>query len=300
MTNFDYDVVLLTEPRYEQPADPDWYEAQILREDGYVMEALRERGLRVTRVSWSRPDFDWGRTRLAVFRTTWDYFNRFDEFLPWLERVNTQTRLLNPYELVRWNLNKRYLLDLQARGVSIVPTLGVPRGTEYQLEAAFERWSVPEVIMKPCVGGTARHTHRIRPDTLAEHQPLFNHLVAEEDMLVQPFLPSVMERGEVSVLMFGEQFSHAVLKKAKAGDFRVQDDFGGTVYPHEATEAERQLALQAVLACSTLPAYARVDIMYDLNGQPAISELEMIEPELFFRFRPEAALLLAEAIGGAF
>jgi glutathione synthase/RimK-type ligase-like ATP-grasp enzyme len=299
MPNFEYDVVLLTEPRYENPVNPDWYETQILREDGYVMAALRESGLRVIRVDWSRPDFDWSSTRLAVFRTTWDYFNRYAEFDAWLERVHTQTRLLNPYQLVRWNLNKRYLLDLQDRGVPIVPTQYVPCGDAFRLTEALAHWQVPEIIIKPCIAGTARHTYRVTPDNLSQHQLIFDGLIAEEDMLVQPFLPSVLERGEVSVLVFNGQCSHAVLKRAQKGDFRVQDDFGGTVHAHEMTDAERDLALQAVSACTPAPAYARVDMMYDCTGQPVIGELEMIEPELFFRFRPEAAVDLAEAIVNA-
>ncbi len=291
-----YDVVLLTEPRYENPQAPNWYETQILNEDKIVRDALEKQDLRVHRLSWDDPDFDWSSTRIAVFRTTWDYFFRFDEFQKWLEKVGNLTQLLNPVELIKWNVNKRYLLDLQASGIPIVPTRLVKRGGFFALENGFSEWDVAEIIIKPCVGGTARHTHRVCPENLAAHQEIFNKLVAEEDMLVQPFLPSVLERGEVSALMFGGKFSHAVLKIAKPGDFRVQDDFGGKASPHEILPDELSLAERVLAVCSPRPAYARVDILYDLDGKPSIAELEIIEPELFFRFKPEAGKLLADEI----
>ena len=291
-----YDVVLLTESRYENPLDPDWYEQQILTEDGYVMAALQQHGLKVRRVNWASPDFDWASTRLAVFRTTWDYFFRIHEFRDWLDRAAAQTRLLNPYDLVRWNVDKHYLKDLERSGVRIVPTEVVEQGEACDLAGFFHAFEVDELIIKPCIAGTARHTYRVRRDTLAERQTTLNQLLVEESMLVQPFLRSIPERGEVSLIIIGGEVRHAVLKIAKPGDFRVQDDFGGSAHAYEATPAERDLALQALAACPEKPAYARVDIVTDNEGLLAITELELVEPELFFRFNPAAAGLLAEEI----
>ncbi|MFN0035148.1 MAG: RimK family alpha-L-glutamate ligase [Saprospiraceae bacterium] len=291
-----YDVILLTEHRYENPPEPDWYDQQILTEDGYVIAALERHGLKVMRLDWATPHFDWASTRLAVFRTTWDYFDKIGQFLPWLDHVATQTALLNPYPIVRWNIDKHYLLDLQNRGIHIIPTHIVERGQACNLAQQMTRFDTPELIIKPCVAGTARHAYRVNRENLEELQAIFNALVAEEAMLVQPFQRSVMERGEVSVVVIGGVARHAVLKVAKPGDFRVHDDFGGSVHAYEPTLAERELAERACASCSPLPAYARVDLILDNEGQPAISEFEVVEPELFFRFNPEAAGLLAEEI----
>jgi glutathione synthase/RimK-type ligase-like ATP-grasp enzyme len=291
-----YDILLLTESRYENPLKPDWYQQQILTEDGLVIAALEKHGLRARRIDWATPNFDWRNARLLVFRTTWDYFERFEAFLPWLDATALQVPMLNPYALLRWSLDKRYLLDLAQRGVRIVPTKLVERGAHLPLQHCFAEFDCPELIIKPCVGGTARHTYRVRPDNLSEMQALFQQLLAEEAMLVQPFQHSVPLRGEVSVIVIGGQVSHAVRKIAKPGDFRVQDDFGGTVQAHQPSAAEQALAEQAVAACQPRPAYARVDIMEDNTGQPAISELELVEPELFFRFHPPAAAALAREI----
>jgi glutathione synthase/RimK-type ligase-like ATP-grasp enzyme len=291
-----YDVILLTERRYENPPNPDWYGQQILTEDGYVIAALEHNGLKVKRLDWATPDFDWADTRLAVFRTTWDYFDKIEVFLPWLDHAATQTQLLNPYSLVRWNIDKHYLLDLQARGVRTIPTQVVERGEACDLAAAMAHFGTDELIMKPCVAGTARHAYRVSRTNLAEREALLHGLAAEEAMLVQPFQHSVLARGEVSVVVIGGQARHAVLKVAKPGDFRVHDDFGGSVHAYAPTPAERALAERAFASCDPLPAYARVDIILGNDGLPAISEFEVVEPELFFRFNPAAAGLLAAEI----
>lgn len=292
----EYDVILLTESRYENPPHPDWYEQQILTEDGYVIAALESKGLKVKRVDWANPHFDWSCTRLAVFRTTWDYFHRIREFRDWLDRAARQTQLLNPADLIRWNVDKHYLKDLETKGVRIVPTEVVEQGSACVLQGFFDHFHSDQLIIKPCVAGTARHTYRVNRENVLERQYLLQQLLTEESMLVQPFMHSVVACGEVSVVVIGDAIRHVVLKVAKPGDFRVQDDFGGTVHAHEASADLKALALQALAACPLTPAYARIDMVLDEEGRPAISELELVEPELFFRFNPAAAGLLAEEI----
>ena len=296
MENTKYDVILLTESRYENPLNPDWYEQQILNEDGVLIAALEAEGLRVKRLNWATPDFDWTSCRLAVFRTTWDYFNRIQEFIPWLDKVGTMTQLVNSYELVRWNIDKHYLIDLHNKGIHIVTTELVEHGGSQDLSVFFEAWHCEDLIIKPCIGGTARHTYRVDKQNIAELQLLFDQLVTSEAMLIQPFQKNILLQGELSILLFGGKYSHAVHKIAKSGDFRVQDDFGGTAFAYDATESEIAFAENAVLACPTMPAYARIDVIYDNDGRLAISELEAVEPELFFRFRPEAGALLVKEI----
>jgi glutathione synthase/RimK-type ligase-like ATP-grasp enzyme len=291
-----YDVTLLTETRYENPAQPDWYEAQILHEDQLLRQGLEQRGLRVHRIDWASPDFDWSDTRIAIFRTTWDYFHRITEFRAWMEHAATKTQLINPIALIRWNIDKHYLLDLDARGIRIVPTHIFEQGEKVELGTWFGYFQCEELIIKPCIAGTARHTYRVKKENVQQHQVLLDKLLAEEAMMVQPFQRSISERGETSVIVIGGEAMHAVLKIAKPGDFRVQDDFGGTVHDYNPSLEERQLAEAAVASCQPSPAYARVDMILDNEGRMAISELEMIEPELFFRKNPAAADRLAGII----
>jgi glutathione synthase/RimK-type ligase-like ATP-grasp enzyme len=151
-------------------------------------------------------------------------------------------------------------------------------------------------VIKPAVSAAARETYAMNSTTLSDHEQHFSRLIQKETMMLQPFIESVVERGELSLMMIGDRFSHAVLKVAKPGDFRVQDDFGGTVHPYIPTPAEVDLALKTVNACPESPLYARVDMVNDNDGNPAVSELELVEPEMWFRQRPESADELAMEI----
>ena len=292
------DITLLTESRYAaaQAAPDDWYLQQILSDDRILSEAMERRGFKVIRKDWADPDFDWASTRIALFRTTWDYFHRFAEFSDWLDRVATQTQLINPLELIRWNMDKHYLLDLQQRGIPIPPTRIIHWGEATPLATLHAETGWTETVLKPTISGGARHTYRLHPGNLDEHEALFQSLIAAEDMMLQPLQKQVIEQGELSLMVMGGQYTHAVLKVAKPGDFRVQDDFGGTVHPWTASAEEIALAERAVAACDPAPLYARVDMIRDNDGRLAVMELELVEPELWFRFHPPAAEVLAEAV----
>ena len=155
------------------------------------------------------------------------------------------------------------------------------------------------MILKPAVSGAARHTYRINNANIEAHQAVLRELLREEAMMLQPFLSSVLTQGEVSLVVIGGRCTHAVRKVAKAGDFRVQDDHGGTVQAHTPTVDEIEFAEHAVAACSQTPLYARVDVVRDESDALSLMELELVEPELFFRFHPPAADLLAAAIAKA-
>ncbi|MDX1380182.1 MAG: hypothetical protein R3233_03635 [Xanthomonadales bacterium] len=288
-----WDLTLLTESRHVAPAETDWYVDNILAEDALLKAALERHGLRVTRVGWDDPDFDWSSTRTALFRATWDYFHRFDEFSAWLERVGAQTTLINPARQARWNLDKHYLADLGARGVRVTDTRFIEAGSDTTLVAEVAASGWDELILKPAVSGAARHTYRFSASECASLEAVFADLVAHEALLLQPFQHNILEQGEYSFMVFGGRYTHAVLKVAKPGDFRVQDDFGGSVHVHEATPAQIEFAEAAVAACDPLPAYARVDAFVDNDGQLAVGELELVEPELWFRLHPPAADALA-------
>lgn len=293
MTRFD--VTLLTaDAHLPEPAPSDWYNRQIHEEERLLMDGLRANGLRAARRSWSDPDFDWACTRSAVLRSTWDYFHRLPAFRDWLARVRGATRLVNHPALVDWNLDKRYLADLAAAGVDVVPTDYVARGSGDTLAAAMDRHGWTEIVFKPAVSGAARLTHRVGAADRAAMEPVFARCVAAEAMLIQPFLPGVLAEGELSLVVVAGRCTHAVRKRARPGDFRVQDDHGGTVHPHRPGPAEVAFAEGAVACCPTAPAYARVDAVRDPAGRLCVMELELIEPELFLRFHPPAARALAD------
>jgi glutathione synthase/RimK-type ligase-like ATP-grasp enzyme len=296
----DADVALLTERRYVSSTAPDgdWYLSNILRDDQLLQEALAQYGLSSTRVDWSRPDVDWSRYRCAVFRTTWDYFDRFDQFKAWLNRVETQTMLCNPATIVRWNMDKHYLADLEARGISVVPSRFVEQGSTTTVADLLDETGWSDAVIKPCVSGAARHTYRVCPANAQMVEPIVQQLLAVESMILQPFQEGIVQQGEDTLMVFGGRYSHAVRKVAKSGDFRVQDDYGGTVHEYHPTSEQVELAERAVSVCQLLPAYGRVDMVCDNQGRLAIMELELIEPELWLRCHPPAATAMAAAIAG--
>ncbi len=291
-----FDVTILTDRRYVAQNYPDTYSQNVVLEDRLLAEALERKGLMVTRTHWDNPDFDWSATRFAIFRTTWDYFDRFDEFEPWLDRVRGLTTLINPTELIYWNIDKFYLRDLEKQGVNLPPTIFIERGETKTLQELLASTTWQEVILKPSVSGAARHTYRFKKEDAADYTSIFHELVSNERMLLQEFQTNILTKGEVAFMVFGGKYSHAVLKKAKAGDFRVQDDFGGTVHPYEANPEEIAFIEKAIAACSPVPLYARVDVIWDNHGALCLGELEMIEPELWFRMNDASADQLAEAI----
>lgn len=292
---YKYDIVILTDTRYVNPVKIDWYVQNILTEDNLVKESLEKRGFRVWRTNWDNPDFDWSLTKIALFRTTWDYFEKFIKFSEWLEKVNNQTRLINPFSIIKWNMNKHYLIDLKEKGVNSTPTRYIKPAESISLKEiiADTRWD--NIIIKPAISAIAKNTYRINSKNFEEYEGIFKGLISERAMLIQPFQNNIV-KGEVSFVVFGGKYSHTVLKMPKDGDFRVQDDFGGTVHEYTPNDEEIKFAEKAVSACDTLPVYSRVDVIRDNNNRLCVSELELIEPELWFRRNYQATELFCDAL----
>lgn len=297
-----YDVVVLTDARYVNPKKITPYNENVLLEDRLVQEALQQRGLSVTRKAWDNPDFNWKTTRYALFRTTWDCFNRYDEFSNWFVQTRKLTQFINSGDLIAWNIDKHYLLDLQRKGVNIPKTFIIEPDSKSTLADAIKNsqrelnFSTKDLVLKPCVAGAARHTYKFHESESENYETIFQELISKEAMMLQEFQKNIVAEGEISMMLFNGEFSHAVLKIAKPGDFRVQDDFGGSVHNHIPSEEEVDFAKKVLAASPELPVYARVDMFKDNDGKWALAELEIFEPELWFRIRPDAATQLADCI----
>ena len=174
-------------------------------------------GLSAALVAWDDPVVDWSAFRLCVIRATWDYHLRLPEFLAWAERVAAQTALWNPLDLVRWNTHKGYLRDLERQGVAIVPTVWAPRGTSLDLAALLAERGWTRAVVKPAVSASAYATRLVTSATLAEGQAHLDALLAERDMMIQPFLTSVTTTGERSLVYFDGVLSHTFLRSPALG-----------------------------------------------------------------------------------
>ena len=291
-----YDVVILTDYRYENPKKINWYTQQVLTEDKILKESLEKKGLKVCKKNWNTKDFDWAKTKYAIFRSTWDYFDRFNEFFKWLDRTKEKTKFINSSDIILWNIDKHYLNDLQKQGINIAPTIFIEKGNKLKIGDLFKETKWEEAVIKPAISGAARHTYRLNKNNYNKYNDILNELILEESFLFQEFLNNITTDGEISMMIIGGKYTHAVKKRAKHGDFRVQDDHGGTVETYNASKHEILFAEKCIKLCPNKVVYARVDVIYDNNNKISLSELELIEPELWFRNNEESADLLAEEI----
>ncbi|WP_077515712.1 gamma-glutamylcyclotransferase [Rhodanobacter sp. C03] len=258
-------------------------------DDAHLATSLEHLGIQPIVCVWNDPDVDWSTFDAVLIRTIWDYFKHHAAFLAWLDRLDRLgVPTINDSALLRWNSDKRYLLELVERGVDIIPTRLAGAG---ELQDVLATMPAQPVVIKPTISGGAWHTLRGNTDDAAFLQAV-DRLPRELDYLVQPFVPEVVSAGEWSLLYFEGEFSHAVLKRPASGDYRVQSEHGGSVDPIEPdaatfAAAERALAALATMGYGDL-AYARIDGVV-CNGRFLVMELELLEPSLFLAGQPQAA-----------
>jgi glutathione synthase/RimK-type ligase-like ATP-grasp enzyme len=262
--------------------------------------ALEERGADFERADWEDESVDWASFDVVVVRTTWNYHHARAKFLRWVEQVAGVTTLHNSSEVLAWNSEKSYLRDLEAAGVPVAPTEWFEPGETANLVGAMNERGWTSGFIKPLVGAVASDTHRLRglDEGAREAEQFLNARLQEQAMMLQPYLSRVETEGEVSVMLIQGEPTHAVRKLAVAGDYRVQDEHGGTDHLVDLDPLLVDLSRQALAVApgEEPPLYARVDFLFDDDGGAVVNELELVEPMLFFQHRPEAALVLADAI----
>ena len=270
--------------------------------DELAIPPLGALGWTVDTVSWCA-DADWAAYDVVVIRTPWDYQDHPEAFLEVLERIDRSTRLENGLDVVRWNLDKAYLRDLEARGVPIVPTRWLDQLGADALADLFDALGTDEVVVKPSVSANADGTFRLRRGDrdrqLEAVRALAAHTAAGRGVMAQPFVPAVVEEGEYSVFAFAGEVSHAILKTPASGDFRVQEEHGGRIRgvepaPELAAAADRAFAAVEAAVGQTL-LYARADLVR-WAGDWVVMEMELIEPSLYFPFGDGSAARFARAL----
>lgn len=240
---------------------------------------------------WDDASVDWSQFEAAIIGTTWDYTRRLDEFLTTLQQIASQTQLLNSLNIVRWNANKRYLHDLQQSGCPTIPTLWLDRVDEAACRTALQDWDCDAIVIKPQVGAGAWRQCILKS---SDHWPDESQLPIGSTM-VQPFQASIASEGELSLFFFGGEYSHAVVKKPAAGDYRIQSTYGGQDFPFTPTPSDIAIA-RSVLDFAPEPLlYARVDMVRGQDGLLKLMELEVIEPYLYPLYAPTMGHLFARA-----
>lgn len=263
-------------------------------ETDLLVAALEARHIDAEIVSWLDASRDWSQPDLIVLRTPWDYFEKLDSFLHWLDSVAALTDVWNPPQIIKWNMHKRYLLELRGKQVPVIQTFLAQKDQHVTLTDQAVARSPHGLVIKPAISIGAIGAGRFASAN-AEAQAHLDALVKQGAALVQPFVPEVQTAGEVSLIFFGGEYSHAVLKKPIVGDYRVQAEYGGAVISYQPTDVELAVAQAAIDIVEASIPYVRVDMVTTADG-PQLMELELIEPELFFPYAEGSAERFAGVI----
>jgi glutathione synthase/RimK-type ligase-like ATP-grasp enzyme len=258
---------------------------------GMLGMGLHYAGRALEAVSWDAADVEWSRYEAVVIGTAWDYTARIDAFVSAIKKISAQTRVLNPPATVVWNARKTYLQDLAAQNCPTIPTLWLATPDEHACRAAFATFGTDQIVIKPQVGAGAWRQVKLgarEPWPSAENLP-------HGATMVQPFLKNVASEGEYSLLFFNRAFSHAVLKQAAAGDYRIQSSYGGRDMPFVPTASDITQAASVLAAVPGDLLYARVDMVRGDDGALKLIELELIEPYLYPVHAPDMGHAFARA-----
>lgn len=272
------ELLLVTSPTLPDP-DPD---------AAPLEAALRAAGIDARWVMWDDPDEDW-RAPLTLIRSTWDYPHRADAFAAWTRAVDAAGRLCNPGALVRWNLHKGYLLEMAARGVATVPTVLVGRGEPVDVRAVCAERGWRRVVVKPAISCASYETHAFAADAVDD--AVVARLNRAGDLLLQPYVESIHDRGERSLVIIEGRVTHAVRKSPRWSGGAERVDGPMPIEPAESALAERALAL-----LDAPPLYGRLDLVHTADGRPMVAEFELIEPSLFFPLYPPACDALVRGL----
>jgi glutathione synthase/RimK-type ligase-like ATP-grasp enzyme len=267
----------------------------IARDDQPLADALTALGVGVTPIPWTEIDpYAHIDSPPILLRSTWDYHRIPTMFAAWLGALADSGRLtMNPPQVACDNIDKIYLQTLETAGIAIPRTRWLDRIDHDTLDRALADEGWDRAVLKPRVAATAYGTFLV-----SRGQALSNEDLAPSrasGALLQEVVPDIVQRGETSIVYAGGAFSHAVQKRAKDGDFRVQQDFGGRVEQASPSASLLSLAATVMTHVPDSCLYARVDVVETSRG-PLLMELELIEPELYFLIVPDAAPRMAQLI----
>jgi len=257
------------------------------------LEAL---GWRVDWIKWREQGISWDDYDAVYICTAWDYPEAPDRFMEVLGRIDASSAtLVNDIETVRWNLSKTYLRNLQESGVDTVPSIWCDGLRAVDIKNAFNQFATGRIVVKPVVSTNAVDTFvldRSAGDTRLDRFPA---VFADRSCVIQPFIGNIQSEGEYSLFYFGNEFSHAILKRPKAGDFRVQEEYGAELSLVEADDRLRSCAEKALRLVRPEPVYARCDFVRDGADRYLLMELELIEPSMYLRMEKGSAERFARA-----
>lgn len=268
--------------------------------DKLLIEPMKNIGWIAEEISWRNENVNWNDYDAVIVRSTWDYQNDFKMFLKVLEKIDNASHLENDFELMKWNMNKSYLFDLERKGVRIVETIWEKSFNQNTAFQYFDKLQSDEIIIKPNISANADNTFRLTREKLNEKLHELEKIFTDREFMVQPFMQNIVDEGEYSLFFFNGEFSHCVLKKPKEKDFRVQEEHGGKFKNVIPTEQQKVIGKNIIDKLSVLPLYGRTDLVRTADNDFALMELELIEPSLYFNMDSESPTRFTEAFAKRF
>jgi len=268
--------------------------------DKLLIEPMKILGWIAEEISWRNEKVNWKDYDAVIVRSTWDYQNDSEKFINVLEKINNVSHLENDLDLMKWNMNKNYLFDLEQKGIKIVDTIWEKNFNPVASIEYFDRHRTDEIIIKPNISANADNTFRLTREKLINNLQLLEKIFKTREFMVQPFLKNIIDEGEYSLFFFDGKFSHSVLKKPKEKDFRVQEEHGGIIKPILIASELMLIAENIIKKLSTIPLYGRVDLVRTKENEFALIELELIEPSLYLNKDEKSPLRLAKAFNDKF
>jgi glutathione synthase/RimK-type ligase-like ATP-grasp enzyme len=270
----------------------------LTKDDLILAAALERRATCVRPVVWTEAAPDSLACDLLLVRSVWDYHLRPQDFTRWIDEVSSTMPVLNPPEMIRWNMDKRYLREIERAGFRVPKTVFLDEGTQADLAEVMHSGGFGEAVVKPTISASAYETRRIKQATRQQNEWL-NAMLTTRPMMVQEFIPEIQSSGEWSLIFASMEFTHAAHKVPKTGDFRVQEEHGGLHKRGNPPKQALAMAQEILQRFAPEAAYCRVDLV--MRGEHAIlMELELIEPLLHFELAPEAAEVMAEKLTKAY
>jgi len=257
--------------------------------DKMLIQPMNKLGWTTEEISWRDKTVDWNNYDAVIVRSTWDYQNDPENFFQILEKINSVSHLENDLDLMRWNMNKKYLFDLEKKGIKIVDTIWENKLNGDSILKYFKIFNSDEIIIKPNISANADNTFRLSKKNVDEHLDHIKKIFSSREFMVQPFQQNIVAEGEYSLFFFNGEHSHAVIKKPKERDFRVQEEHGGIIRGIIPTEELISIGGNIINKLFVVPLYARIDLVRDNHGDFSLIELELIEPSLYFNRDKTAA-----------
>ncbi len=264
--------------------------------DKLLIEPMKTFGWDAEEISWRNESINWDDYNAVIVRSTWDYQKDHEKFLDVLEKINNSSaHLENDLELMKWNMNKKYLFDLEQKGVKIVDTLWKSNFNLDEVENSFENFNSEEIIIKPNISANADNTFRLTKAKFVEIKNQLKLIFTNREFMIQPFMKNIIDEGEYSLFFFNGEFSHCVLKKPKEKDFRVQEEHGGKFKSIIPTEQQKTIGKNIIDKLAVLPLYGRTDLVRTADNDFALMELEAIEPSLYFNMDERSPIRFTKA-----